>query len=119
MTESRDPPRQKWPEPAWVQHETAIAAEIVNDPEMQFFTKDLGVYPGSYMEQQMRPILAKYIARFMRRYAHLVATPPEDQKATETTPGRSRGGLARAAKLDPETRSSIARKAAQTRWNKP
>jgi hypothetical protein len=69
--------RASWPEPAWVKHETAIAAEIVNDPEMHFFSKDLGVYPGSYMEQQMKPILAKHIARFMRRYAHLIKDLPE------------------------------------------
>jgi len=69
--------RQPWPEPAWVKHERDIAVQIVNDPEMTFFTRDLGVYPGSYMEEQMKPILAKHIARFMRRYASLIKDLPE------------------------------------------
>ncbi len=46
--------------------------------------------------------------------------PEKDQAAVES--GR-RGGLiggnARAAKLDPERRSEIARAAAQARWTKP
>ncbi len=33
--------------------------------------------------------------------------------------GASRGGKGRAAKLSPETRKEIARKAAQTRWARP
>jgi hypothetical protein len=35
------------------------------------------------------------------------------------TEGKARGGLARAAKLTPEERTDIARKAAGQRWEQP
>lgn len=41
----------------------------------------------------------------------------EDTTAAKTTTGRGRsGGAARAAKLSPDERSAIAKKAAQARW---
>lgn len=46
------------------------------------------------------------------------ATPPSKNKAAVALGrlGGKRGGLARAAKLTPEQRSAIARKAAEARW---
>ncbi|MCH7565202.1 MAG: histone H1 [Gemmatimonadetes bacterium] len=51
-----------------------------------------------------------------------ISTGEESDEPVEPTPEQDRaakGGDARAAKLTPEERSAIARKAAQARWNKP
>jgi hypothetical protein len=40
-------------------------------------------------------------------------------KKADSSKGGKRGGKARAEKLTPEERSEIAKKAAQSRWNKP
>jgi hypothetical protein len=58
----------------------------------------------------------------LNRMAHRVvqhATEPRDEPTPAQTNGRNggqKGGPARAAKLTPEQRSEIARKAAQARW---
>lgn len=47
------------------------------------------------------------------------ATEPDEEPSKAQVDGRNggkRGGPARAAKLSPERRSEIARKAAETRW---
>lgn len=49
------------------------------------------------------------------------ATEPQTPETPEQRTGREgglKGGAARAAKLTPEQRSEIARKAAQARWSK-
>lgn len=55
--------------------------------------------------------------------AQATAIPPEREKDPAAVALGRRGGLkggrARAAKLSPEQRSEIARKAASTRWTKP
>jgi hypothetical protein len=43
--------------------------------------------------------------------------PEESVKAVSGRKGGLKGGKARAAKLSPEERSAIARKAAQSRWS--
>lgn len=43
---------------------------------------------------------------------------PESVKAQSGRKGGLKGGKARAAKLSPEQRSAIAKKAAETRWTK-
>jgi hypothetical protein len=55
---------------------------------------------------------------------HMDGTPLEDPDAGKNPAavalgrlGGAKGGKARAAKLSPETRKAIAKKAAHTRWN--
>lgn len=45
--------------------------------------------------------------------------PVESAKATAGRSGGVKGGASRAAKLTPEERTAIAKKAAATRWKKP
>jgi hypothetical protein len=60
----------------------------------------------------------------LNRMAHRIVqqvTEPEKPETPAHTNGRNggiKGGKARAAKLTPEKRSEIARKAAQARWQK-
>jgi len=60
----------------------------------------------------------------LNRMAHRIvqeSTEPKAPKSAAQTNGRVgglKGGAVRAAKLTPEKRSEIARKAAQTRWAK-
>ena len=48
-----------------------------------------------------------------------IATGETEEDLAETDSRRRPGGQARAAKLTPEERSEIARKAAVARWRKP
>jgi hypothetical protein len=58
----------------------------------------------------------------LNQMAHRIvrqSTEPQEPKTPAQVNGRNgglKGGAARAAKLSPEERSEIARKAAQTRW---
>jgi hypothetical protein len=63
--------------------------------------------------------LAKYVLDASTGEGERVEPPTVDVKMKKLSDlGASKGGKSRASKLTPEERSAIAKKSAQTRWNR-
>jgi hypothetical protein len=70
-----------------------------------------------------RIVWGKLLASYERRDGEIIRraiimVERSAEAKLKANPGRAKGGYARAAALDPERRTAIARKAAETRWRK-
>jgi hypothetical protein len=63
--------------------------------------------------------LNQLAARLVREATGEEERKPETVQARSGRKGGLKGGLARAAKLSPQERSEIAKKAARARWTQP
>lgn len=74
------------------------------------------------MSKKPKPDFTQIAFRVARQAAHLDPSPEEPAplppKAAAGRKGGTKGGAARAARLTPEERAEIARKAARARWKK-